>query len=141
MAAATNIIKIKDAMRRLAYGVANDFLPFEQFSREFTEAFSKRPRKVEHRNSDRIELPPIPAEVQPLGDDLEPNGDAFFVMVRNISPGGIGLMFGEDTPCRYLQLQVDLPSGKKLRTVIEVKHCTAAGIMIGGSQITELQLW
>ena len=136
-----NIIKVKDAYRRWANEVEDDTLSFEDFKSEFSKAFSKGARKVENRESDRTELPPIPAEVQPLSCDLEPEGKPFFVMVRNISEGGIGLMFGEETTCRYLQLQLDTPSGRSLKTVIEVKHCTANGVMIGGSAVTELRLW
>ena len=139
--ALANIVKIKDLFRELANELENDTLPFDKFTREFAMAFSKRARKVENRNSDRTELPPIPAEVQPLDHNFEPQGTPFSVIVRNISSRGIGLMFGEDTQCNYLQLQVDTPSGKNLKTVIEVKHCTENGTMIGGSALTELRLW
>ena len=138
---AANIIKIRDVFRQLASELGNDTLPFEEFTCAFAKEFSKRARKTENRDSDRTELPPIPAEVQPLDHDFEPEGTPFAVIVRNISSRGIGLMFGEDTQCKYLQLQVDTPSGKKLKTVIEVKHCTENGIMIGGSAVTELRLW
>ena len=79
--------------------------------------------------------------LQPLDDDLVPIGEPFFAMIRNISVGGIGLMFAKETECKYLQLKVETPAGEHLKTVIEIKHCTANGIMIGCSEISDLKLW
>ena len=138
--ALANIIKIKDVLRQMASEVDNDVLPFEEFTREFDREFSKRARKTENRESERTELPPIPAEVLPLDADFEPCAPKFAVIVRNISKHGIGLMFGKEVTCKYLELLVGTPSGKQLKTVIEVKHCTENGIMIGCSTMTQLRM-
>ena len=138
--ALADIIKFKDVLRQLAGDEDNGVLPFEEFTREFSSEFSKRPRKTERRDSERTELPPIPAEVQPLDDDFEACGPKFAVIVRNISARGIGLMFGKPVQCKYLELLVGTPSGKQLKTVIEVKHCIENGIMIGCSSMTQPRL-
>ena len=138
--AMANIIKIKDVLRQLANEVDNDVLPFEEFTREFSSEFSKRARKVEKRDSERTELPPIPVEVLPLDADFEPCGAKFAAIIRNISQRGIGLMFGKDVKCEYLELLVSTPSGTQLKTVIQIRHCTENGILIGCSAMTELQL-
>ena len=65
-------------------------------------------------------------------------GPAFAAIVRSISAKGIGLMFGKPVTTKYLQVQVSTPEGGHLKTVIEVKHCTENGIMIGGASTTEL---
>ena len=137
--ALANIIKIRDVLRQMA-GAADNVLPFEEFTREFSSEFTKRTREIENRESERVELQPIPAEALPLDDDCEPCGPKFAVIVRNISERGIGLMFGKEVQCKYLELLVGTPSGKQLKTVVELMHCSEKGIMIGCSSMTQLRL-
>ena len=134
-----NIIRIKDVYQQWGNKSRAGNMTFNEFTDAFSEEFTERPRSSEDRQAERTELPPIPAEVQPLDDNFEPLGKPFFAMVRNISTSGIGLMFGEQVSSKYLQLQIDRPSGGQLSTVVEVKHCTADGVMIGGNALTELR--
>ncbi len=134
-----HIIKFEDILRRKGRELPSGALPFQDFAQQFLREFSQF-KGSEKREAARKELQPIPADVQPLDDALQPDGPPFFAIVRNISPHGMGLMFGTDVHCKYLEIQISTPSGGNLKTVIEVKHCTEEGMMIGGSSLTELRL-
>ena len=133
----TNIIKIRDVLKQLTPQVPDDAMAFEDFTRQFCQDLAK-PRKHERRERERVELPPVPAEVQPLNDAFEPEGAPFAAIVRSISAKGMGLMFGKPVHSKYLQVVVSASGRDQLKTVIELKHCTEAGIMIGGASTTEL---
>lgn len=133
----TNIIKIRDVLNQLTPQAPRDAMTFEDFTRQFCQNLAK-PRKHERRGQERVELPPVPVEVQPLNDEFEPEGSPFAAIVRSISAKGMGLMFGKPVQTKYLQVLVNTPGRDELKTVIELKHCTEDGIMIGGASMTEL---
>ena len=134
-----SIIKFEDILRGKGHELPSGALPFQEFAQQFLREFSKF-KGSEKREAARKELAPIPADVQPLDDALQPDGQPFFAIVRNISSDGMGLMFGKDVHSKYLEIQISTPSGGKIKTVIEVKHCTEKGMMIGGTSLTELRL-
>jgi hypothetical protein len=86
----------------------------------------------EERRHKRNETPPIPVIVQPLDENLEPAGSAFQAVLRNITEAGIGLSFGEHVHGNFIRIEGKLPSGKKFKSIIRVRHCTPAGVIIGG---------
>ena len=90
-------------------------------------------RGPECREQERVETPPIPVIVQPVDQQMEPQGKPFSAVLRNICSSGIGLSFGEHVEAEYVQIQGVLPSGKVFNTVIHVRHCTPTGVMIGGN--------
>lgn len=133
-----NVIRIRDVLKQFA-PQRNDALTFEEFTTALCDEFSGQ-RSDEKRGLERVELPPIPAEVQPLGNDLESEGEPFAVILRNISARGIGLMFGKPVDRQFLEIRVSLPNRPELKTIIEVTHCTENGFMIGGTSLTDLEV-
>ena len=92
-------------------------------------------RGPECRKEKRAETPPIPVVVSPLNEAMEPDGKPFSAVLRNLSDGGIGLSFGERVEAEYIEITGVLHSGRIFTTVIHVRHCTPAGVMIGGEFI------
>ncbi len=86
----------------------------------------------EERRHKRTEVPPIPVTVQPLDEKLEAAGSPFPAVLRNITEAGIGLSFGEHVDSKFIQIEGWLPSGRMFKSVIRVRHCTPAGVIIGG---------
>ena len=108
----------------------------DEFVRLLTTEYTAWPGP-ERRQLPREETPPIPVEVQPLNDAFQPIGPSFYAVVRNISESGLGLMYCDDVCCRFAEVQAVLPSGAILRTVLEIKHCIGAGVMLGGEFVAK----
>lgn len=114
-------------------------MPTQNFERSMQEFVAELQQEFSHyrgpecREQERIEAPPIPVIVQPLDQQMEPQGKPFSAVLRNISPSGIGLSFGEHVEAEYVEIQGVLPSGKVFTTMIHVRHCTPTGVMIGGN--------
>lgn len=75
---------------------------------------------VERRKHPRVRVG-CPAYVTPLDDQLQQVADAYVVVVRDISDGGISLFFLSSRPFPYDYMRVDIPVGDvMLRAVAEV---------------------
>ena len=105
---------------------------FREFVAKLCEEFTTY-SGPEQRADERRETPPIPVLVQPLDDQYEPEGESFVAVIRNVCNSGIGLMYGDNIDAKYIEIQTVAPSGAVLKCVMEVRHCTAAGVMIGAS--------
>ena len=122
---------MKNVLRQLVVR-KDDALAFEDFRLEL-EANCQRTFKTELRQFERVELPPIPVEVQPMADNLQPSGQPFAAILRNISESGIGIMFGKDVSARFVEISVPISSDREIKTLLEVEHSTENGMLIGGT--------
>ena len=63
--------------------------------------------------------------VQPLDDDLQPQGEEFRVITRDVSAYGIGFVHSE--PIEQSHLRIGIPDRTNTELLVEVKHCSAVG--------------
>ncbi len=75
--------------------------------------------------------------VQPLNADLQPDGEQFHVMTRDVSMGGFGFVHAE--PIKQKYLKVLKPDQSRMELLVEVQHCTAIG-ELGLLYLTGVQL-
>lgn len=87
----------------------------EELTRRQTSAVQS-----ERRKHPRVRVG-CPAYVTPLDDNYEQVADAYVVVVRDISDGGISVFFLSSRPFPYEYMRVDIPVGDvMLRAVAEV---------------------
>ncbi len=83
-----------------------------------------------------------PVLVQSLGDDLQLQGEPFWITMRDVSTRGAGLLHTQPVKAKRLALQLPIAgdtSRQSLLAVFEVSRCTltAAGMWsIGGTFVT-----
>lgn len=81
-----------------------------------------------HRRSEPRECVAIPIRVQCLNEALEPIGEPFHSITRDISCGGMGLFHGHRIDARYLQIIMRAPqSHEQMRLLAKVEHQTRCG--------------
>ena len=80
----------------------------------------------------------LPVQVQPLDDQMQPVGDVFRAVTRDISAHGIGLVCQDPTAARHLMLQLQTPMHDHITVAIEVLRCQPVGFYydIGGRFVT-----
>ncbi len=79
---------------------------------------------VEQRDNQRHPLS-VTLLVQPLNADLQPDGETFRVITRDVSAGGFGFVHAERIKQKYLKILTSDQSRTEL--LVEVQHCTALG--------------
>jgi len=91
----------------------------------------------ERRSEPRYKMT-IPVLAQPVDDQLEPTGDVFRAVTRDISAHGIGMLSQDPTRADFLALQLQLPSGTDTALFIKVLRCQLLGFYynIGGLFVT-----
>ena len=91
---------------------------------------------AERRNSQRHPLS-VTLLIQPLNADLQPDGETFRVMTRDVCVGGFGFVHAE--PIKQKYLKVVKSDKNRTELLVEVKHCTALG-ELGLLYLTGVQL-
>lgn len=89
---------------------------------------------VLHRRSEPRECVAIPIRVQCLSETLEPLGEPFYSITRDISCGGLGLFHGNRLEANYLQITMQAPqSHEQMKLLAKVEHQTRCGgyVLIG----------
>jgi hypothetical protein len=65
----------------------------------------------------------IPVLAVPLDDDLQPAGDSFAAVTRDISTRGLALYHKRPVEAPYLAVELADHEGKKLEAALEVLRC------------------
>ncbi|HVC95300.1 MAG TPA: hypothetical protein VND64_16510, partial [Pirellulales bacterium] len=60
-------------------------------------------------------------------DQLRPVGDEFFLIVRNVSATGIGVLSTTPVNSPYLAIELATDGGETLHVAIEVRRCQPIG--------------
>lgn len=68
----------------------------------------------------------VAVEVQPLDDELNPSGEPFAAVTRDLSAVGIGLLHTRAVLVKFLQVTILAPGGLK-RLTVEVLRCESIG--------------
>lgn len=94
---------------------------------------------VEERQYPRHKLT-IEVWVQPVGSNFEPLGSPFTAVSRDISTGGIGLMYTRAIRDRYLWLRLVTTGGGTMNVIVEVLRCRPIGVFydIGAKFVAKL---
>lgn len=69
----------------------------------------------------------LPTVVQPLDEQMQPFGKPFNGATRDISAGGIRLIFSQPVTNRFLGIRVMLPDGSDFELLVEVLRCVPLG--------------
>jgi hypothetical protein len=69
----------------------------------------------------------MPVRVAPLTDALQPCGQAFLAVTRDISVGGLCFYHTQPIKQRFLQVEMTSPTREQLTVVLEVKRLRQAG--------------
>lgn len=80
----------------------------------------------EQRTVRRIELG-IPVLVRPVDDRHQPTGPFVEMYARNISAGGLGVVFTRAIRDRYVAIQLTTKSGDTLKMIAETVRCRPMG--------------
>ncbi len=65
----------------------------------------------------------IPVLAVPLDDDLQPAGDSFAAVTRDISTRGLAIYHNRPLECHYLAVELTDHEGRKLEAAVEVLRC------------------
>lgn len=103
------------------------------------ELVVERPKPVaERRASPRIPLS-VELPITPLNTNHEPIGPTFTAMTRNISAGGVALLYGMPIADKFLMLELVDRQGYRLQLVLEILRCRQIGphlFEIGGKFVS-----
>ncbi len=96
------------------------------------EALKRRAEKRGIRRSDKsladiVDDREVSVTLQPLDQNLRPQGSALEAATRDISDGGIGLLCRQPIDSPYMRLQFTTPQGKDMDVIARVAHCTSDG--------------
>ncbi len=82
----------------------------------------------DHRRSEPREAVAIPVQVQPLDNQLQPTGEGFSAITRDISYAGIGLFHRFPIDQGLLQISMSAPeTHEEMRLLARIEHCTRCG--------------
>jgi len=80
------------------------------------------------RRSERREPVSIPVQATTLNELLEPVGETFHMVTRDISCSGVGMFYHSPVDVGPIELTFCSPvSGDELRLIASVQHCTPCG--------------
>ncbi len=82
----------------------------------------------------------IPVLAVPLDDDLQPAGDSFAAVTRDISSRGLALYHNRAVESPYLAVELADHEGQKLEAAVEVLRCEPVDSFyeIGGKFVTKV---
>jgi hypothetical protein len=81
---------------------------------------------IERREAPRLSVT-FSARAVALDDQLRPVGDEFFLVVRNISATGLGLLSTTPVKSTFLAIELATDGGETLHVAIEVRRCQPIG--------------
>ncbi len=82
----------------------------------------------EIRRSERRESVAIPLIVTPLDENLNPTGDEFSAVTRDVCCSGIGLFHTKRLTAPWLEIEMSTPvTCQEMRLLAKVQHCTPVG--------------
>jgi hypothetical protein len=81
---------------------------------------------IERREAPRLSVT-FSARAVALDDQLRPVGDEFFLVVRNISATGLGLLSTTPVNSTFLAIEFATDGGETLHVAIEVRRCQPIG--------------
>jgi hypothetical protein len=85
-------------------------------------------RTVSSRRVEVREPAAIPVFVQPLDDQLQPVGEEFAAVTRDISCGGLGFFHTRPVAPGLIQIVMEAPDhGQSRKLLGRVEHCTPCG--------------
>jgi hypothetical protein len=85
-------------------------------------------RTVSSRRAEVRETAAIPVFVQPLDDQLQPVGEEFAAVTRDVSVGGLGLFHTRPVPLGLVQIVMEAPDhGQSRKLLGRVEHSTPCG--------------
>lgn len=76
----------------------------------------------ERRKSQRIPIS-IPIPATPLDKQLVPTGQSFMAMSRNISAGGMSLIYTRPVPAEFLVVTIDAEGQGEMRLLMHIQRC------------------
>jgi len=80
------------------------------------------------RRSEPREPAAIPVQIVRLDEALEPVGEPFYAVTRDISLGGAGIFHHCPVDAHHVLLEFDSPfTDERLRLIAKVEHCTPCG--------------
>lgn len=91
---------------------------------ELQQLIDPTPPEFQCRRRHRRTPRSISVSVQPLDDDFDVNGDRFWLVSRDISPGGIGLISYDPIEADYVRLGL---LNEKVSIIGRVRHNTSIG--------------
>jgi hypothetical protein len=81
-----------------------------------------------YRRKEPREMVSIPVCVHPLDDDLQPAGEAFQGVTRDISYGGVGIFHIHPLQAAHVLVEIFAPDSKsRMKLLAKVEHCTRFG--------------
>lgn len=81
-----------------------------------------------YRRKDPRETVAVPVRVSPLTDDLQPVGEPFEALTRDISFSGVGLFHLQPVDAPYVLIELTAPETLQVfRLLAKVEHCTRFG--------------
>lgn len=69
----------------------------------------------------------LPSIVQPLDEDLQPVGNSFHAVTRDISVAGVALVHEQPINARLLRVQLTSLEGKEIELLLKVLRCSPLG--------------
>ena len=81
-----------------------------------------------YRRKEPRETVAVPVRVSPLTDELQPVGEPFEALTRDISCSGVGLFHLQPVDAPYVSIEMATPETQQvIRLLAKVEHCTRFG--------------
>ena len=81
-----------------------------------------------YRRAEPRETAAIPVNVVPLDSELQPTGELFQAVTRDISYGGVGIFHTQPVDAPYVLIEITAPEAcKTMRLLAQTEHCTRFG--------------
>jgi hypothetical protein len=82
----------------------------------------------------------IPVAAVPVDESLHKAGDVFIALTRDLSSGGIAMYHTRRISEKFLAVEINAPTGERLRLLVEVLRCSPVGLFyeIAGKFVSRL---